>query len=538
MAVVQISKIQVRRGKKNSNSSIPQLSSAEFAWAVDTQELFIGNGSVAEGAPYVGNTKILTEHDNILELASSYRFASSDVSIYRSSSRPLQNKLDEYVSVLDYGAIADGNTDCADAFETAFTELFMESDEKYRKVLMVPNGVYVFARDLQIPSHVHLQGETRDGAILEFGSNNIRLITTTGENSPSSFSSTNRPNDIQISNLTITSTTGSTTLSGLENGRFENVKWLGVYDIADVTQPTDLSVTPGAVFWNNQTEDVVVTGVEFVDCHFEGHKIGIKCLQTKFAESFVNFNTCHWFNMHTGVYVEATPGQLTSWQFYDCSFNEVYANSFKSTQGRNTTFNRCKFLNCGSGNSRLPASAPVTNVIYFGDNRANTVHDCTFDRPQRFNIVTDSSVPAITEVYNSNVTSINNKIHSSIFFSDGLTKPLAVLSAFNKFIYVNYHLRLGGHSRIGQLTLTINNDINKVSITDHYQYSDSSTTSEGGAIMSNFEFGAELLDNGAIVRENQPSDSTLMFDTVAIIYKNPTLTGATGDIIFDVSYGV
>ena len=81
MAVVQISKIQVRRGQKNSNSGVPQLSSAEFAWAVDSQELFIGNGSVLEGAPYVGNTKILTEHDNILDLAGSYQFASNDTAI-------------------------------------------------------------------------------------------------------------------------------------------------------------------------------------------------------------------------------------------------------------------------------------------------------------------------------------------------------------------------------------------------------------------------------------------------------------------------
>jgi len=538
MAVVQISKIQVRRGRKNSNSGIPQLSSAEFAWAVDSQELYIGNGSVSEGAPYVGNTKILTEHDNILELASSYRFASNDISVYRSVFRPLQSKLDEYVSILDYGAIPDGSTDCTDAFETAFTELFIEGDLKYRKVLMIPNGAYVFARDLQIPSHAHIQGETRDGVILEFGVHNIRLITSTGESSPSAFSSTNRPNDIELSDLTISRTSGSTTLSGLANGKFKNVKWLGEYDIADVSQPTDLSVTPGAIFWNNQTEDVVVTATEFVDCIFEGSQIGIKCLQTQFAESFIKFNNCHWFNSHTGVYVEATPGQLTSWQFHDCDFEEIYSSAFKATQGRNTNFSRCKFVKCGSGNSRLSMSAPLANIIYFGDNRANTVHDCTFDRLQRFNVVTDVSVPAITEVYNSNLTSINNKIHSAIFFSDGLSKPLAVLSAFNKFIYVNYHLLLVGHSRIGQITLTINDDINKISISDHYQYSDSSTTSEGGAIMSNFEFGAELQDNGSIVRGNQPGDSTLMFDTVAIIYKNPTLTGATGDIVFDVSYGV
>ena len=63
MSIFQISKIQVRRGKKGGATGIPQLSSGEIAWAVDSQEVFIGNGSLAEGAPEIGNTRILTEHD-------------------------------------------------------------------------------------------------------------------------------------------------------------------------------------------------------------------------------------------------------------------------------------------------------------------------------------------------------------------------------------------------------------------------------------------------------------------------------------------
>ena len=54
MAVVQISRIQQRRGKKNSATGFPQLASGEIGWAIDSQELYIGNGSVSEGAPYVG----------------------------------------------------------------------------------------------------------------------------------------------------------------------------------------------------------------------------------------------------------------------------------------------------------------------------------------------------------------------------------------------------------------------------------------------------------------------------------------------------
>ena len=65
MAVVQISRIQIRRGRKNSGSGIPQLAGGELGWAVDSQELYIGNGSVSEGSPAVGNTKVLTENDNL-----------------------------------------------------------------------------------------------------------------------------------------------------------------------------------------------------------------------------------------------------------------------------------------------------------------------------------------------------------------------------------------------------------------------------------------------------------------------------------------
>ena len=58
MAIVQISQIKHRRG---TNENLPQLGSAELGWSVDTQQLYIGNGTLAEGAPDIGNTEILTE---------------------------------------------------------------------------------------------------------------------------------------------------------------------------------------------------------------------------------------------------------------------------------------------------------------------------------------------------------------------------------------------------------------------------------------------------------------------------------------------
>ena len=61
MAIVSISRIQIRRGRKNQGSGLPQLAGGELGWAVDTQELFIGNGAVSEGAPAVGGDDLILE---------------------------------------------------------------------------------------------------------------------------------------------------------------------------------------------------------------------------------------------------------------------------------------------------------------------------------------------------------------------------------------------------------------------------------------------------------------------------------------------
>ena len=62
MAIVQISRITNRKGLIEN---LPQLAGAELGWAVDTRQLFIGNGTLQEGAPVIGNTEILTEFSDI-----------------------------------------------------------------------------------------------------------------------------------------------------------------------------------------------------------------------------------------------------------------------------------------------------------------------------------------------------------------------------------------------------------------------------------------------------------------------------------------
>jgi len=62
VAIVQISQITNRKGLAEN---LPQLAGAELGWSTDTRQLWIGNGTLADGAPVIGNTEILTEFSEI-----------------------------------------------------------------------------------------------------------------------------------------------------------------------------------------------------------------------------------------------------------------------------------------------------------------------------------------------------------------------------------------------------------------------------------------------------------------------------------------
>jgi len=529
MAVVQISKIQVRRGQKNSNSGVPQLSSAEFAWAVDSQELFIGNGSVLEGAPYVGNTKILTEHDNILDLADSYRFANDDTSITLSVPRSLQNKIDEtHVSVRDFGAIGDGSTDCVAAFETAATQLFRNANTNYKKVLIVPNGEYLFTSDLALPSGVILQGETRHGVVLNIGANNIRFITSTGLELLD-FNSTNRPQNIDISNLTISRTTGQIVLSGVANSVLSKLNFLGTYVLG--TAVASLATEPSAVFWENTLTGTKTDNILFRDCVFEGVSLAVKCRQTAVFDTDVKFENSRFFVNDTAVYIDGVATQGNNWTMYDCVFEEIDRQAFRSTNGQGTTINRSKFKNVANGTST--AANPDDVMVYFGEQIGNVVINCTSDRQQAAGMTSVDTKGSFVEVYNAANVSFVDRNYALIYLSDSF-QPLAVFSALSKFTVINYCLRLGGHTRFGTLQMAIGDDlagvddITNISFTDSYTYSPNLITALGGPTMTNFEFNATLKGNAG--------DSGI--ETVVLSYKNPLASGQTGSISFDVAYGV
>ena len=179
MAIVQISRITNRKGLAQD---LPQpLAGAELGWAVDDRRLFIGNGTIEEGAPVVGNTEVLTEFSDILSFADQYTYkgqaAGYTVQTGDTPGSPvtqsLQSRLDSYAIVTDFGAMGDGITDDTAAINRALFQLYcVENNTQSRRSLFFPAGTYIITDTINVPSFAKLYGEGLESSVLSFNVQN------------------------------------------------------------------------------------------------------------------------------------------------------------------------------------------------------------------------------------------------------------------------------------------------------------------------------------------------------------------------------
>jgi hypothetical protein len=171
MAITQISRIQHRRGLQQD---LPQLAAAELGWSIDQRRLFIGNGTLEEGAPTVGVTEILTEYSDISSLWSvlnAYSFygnvagysAQTGSSTLTPVTRSFNDKFDDFVSIRDFGAKGDGSTNDTDAINRALSQIyktgFNETEPLARRKIYFPGGTYIINNTLSIPPYAKLVGD-------------------------------------------------------------------------------------------------------------------------------------------------------------------------------------------------------------------------------------------------------------------------------------------------------------------------------------------------------------------------------------------
>jgi len=242
MPIVQISRIQHRRGKA---TDLPQLAAGELGWAIDDQRLYIGNGTVADGAPAVGNTEILTAGSSAFSTALNYVYkgylgdstpiltgASADIK------RTLQQTLDDYVSVKAFGAVGDGSTADATAIQRAIEELYSDTDQsdaRSHRILFFPAGQYNVNTSIKIPPFAHLVGEGPDKTIIYQAGGNAP-VAVTEDNGGQTFgnigdSSATTPTQIQIEGITFKNgeAYGGVSIDNATKVYFNNCKFHGTY---------------------------------------------------------------------------------------------------------------------------------------------------------------------------------------------------------------------------------------------------------------------------------------------------------------------
>jgi hypothetical protein len=477
-------------------------------------------------------------------LSGSYQYAFSDPSITSSVSRSLQGKIDEIeVSVIDFGAVGDGSTDNTQAFNNALRELFSNVNQNFKKILKVPNGEYLFLGNLFLPSTVILQGETQLGSVLNIGANNILCVTETGE-SVSFFTSSNRPRNILISNITIKHTTGQTVITGVADSKLDRVRFVSSYYVGDSvdsgfeTESSTVGLHPASVFWENSLAGTRVTDIKFSECIFDSVVLAIRADQITvdstdppIFDTNILFQNCTFKECDTAIVINGVERQGNNWTIDDCEFRELANRAFVSSYGRGTVIRNSKFINCGNGTNT--SANPITEIVFFGEKFGNIVKDCSSNRHQLASITFDDTVAAVTEVRNSINTSLVDMNYADIFLSDSF-RSLAVFSALNNYTYINYTLKLGSYSRTGQIVICVD-DIRRadstntpISFADNFHYSAPQVTDAGGNTLTNFQFTVDVQDNSLVNG----------FETLVLKYTNPIDAGLEGTISYSISYGV
>ena len=184
MAVTQISRIQHRRGLEQD---LPQLASAEFGWSLDTRKLYIGNGTLDEGAPTLGITEILTQYSDLTALLGTYTFVGNVTgytvltgsSLLNPTVRSFQQKFDDFVNVRDFGALGNGIDDDYAALNRAITQIYRtssnETDPRTRRTIYIPGGTYLTSNTIQIPPYARLVGDGIDSTIIKMKFGNLAV---------------------------------------------------------------------------------------------------------------------------------------------------------------------------------------------------------------------------------------------------------------------------------------------------------------------------------------------------------------------------
>ena len=543
MAVVQISKIQLRRGRR---TDLPVLSSGELAWCVDTQELFVGSGAVSEGAPAVGNVKLLTEADSmsLLDILE-YTYKAGDAVIQTGTDvnfpvvRSLQARLDDYVNTADYGLTPDTGSETPTqinertaTIQRIVNNLFLEtaySGSSARVVLTFLPGTYTFNETVYVPSYVRIEGAGKDRTIFNFTGTGpaFSFVNDTSDvGDPkgiqgvdiSSTTYNNQPKFCYLKGFTLTMTDLTSVgfeLNAVRDSVFEDIKVVGPYtgnpsdsskgiamyaytSIVTCQRNLFLGVSVESVNTSVYAKQDIINN-KFSKCYFEDAKYGFRFGEGKDITPPIA----------AGETYGPRKNVISDCYFVDIKQEGIFVEYGYGNKSINNTF--INVGNDGAGNASLGKG--LFSQIRFVSN-GNTSTDDNFDRAN--DLASDNlTIPYIAEVggkgdFREYETQIVNFGRSTSYIN-----LIRFPFVGNTGIEVKYLIKSNTTDQIrkGTFTISVNADTYETQLCDDYEYTGSTLNGDTKIKFKSLAFG-------------QPGSYSLA-GTLWIQIKNENVVGET-----------
>ena len=460
MAIVQISRITNRKGLA---VDLPEpLASAELGWATDERRLFIGNGTLEEGAPIVGNTEVLTEFSDILSFATTYTYqgeaAGYAVQTGTTPSTPvaqsLQSRLDSYAVVTDFGAMGDGATDDTAAINRALYQLYcVQNNTSIRRSLFFPAGTYLVTDTILVPPYARLYGEGANSSIINFSVQNWAANTGYASGVLVFYTATSTyyrsQATVPATGIAITNTAYwvSETLPSYVLRTADSLQQTGVnISTNSATAPRNIEMSSMAVYTDQSHDAVLIECAK--ECYFDAVSITGPLTTADLDNSGDDIAAIRW-NSTTSLIT-----QHITWN--NCSFNGFTYGTATDVQVQSITISNSSFDTLYQG-VYLGSASPVNggptgfrvlsnkfdNIyvegIYITTVSMNaTGYNAFYDVGNHFLGVTNPSSPIITIDYENNI-SVGDLFQRTTQYSTGSHPRIQLTNSNSIALGMNVH---------------------------------------------------------------------------------------------------